>query len=762
MDVNELFCPVCGMLKSRCRCKKKSRRIKNLELCPKEDLRPLFDTEDEIILYKCFEPYKKEPSVSLNDVDLSDSLKNALRRRGIEKLYPFQADAIRSIKKGENVVITAPTGFGKTEAFSLPIIDEIANGGIAVIVYPTKALARDQFEKISYYSSFLGLKTVKFDGDSNYEDRRYVLSGKADIILTNPDMIDYHLRKSTNLRSVLRDMRYFVLDELHSYSGILGTNLYYLNLRLERFADYNIVCSSATIANPREFAENLFERKFKHIHGDHRKARMHFIMRMTPSIYSTLVEIVSVLKDKKILIFGNSYKFVETAAWILKQNGIHAKVHKAGLTKELRAKIERAFKMGDLKVLVSTPTLELGIDIGDVDVVISELVNYSTFVQRAGRAGRMGQECIGILLMREEDTIAQYYKIKPEEYFRDSMYCYIEKLNEELMKYQLLSMCIEKPLNIREVRKEWFSAIDYLLNYGYIDRIDSKLVSSRLDLFKDYSIRGIGDKVKMIYRGEVIGDRTLPVAIKELFPGSIVIHGETKYRCVSLDLRRGEAILEKCSKDEIGRITEPLYMSIPVIKRVEILLKDSAYCSMDITISVFGYIVKDIFTGKKLETNYIDPVSYTFPTKGFILSVPFPEERDYENYYSGSFHALEHVLIEASDALTGGGSQYIGGISTPEGDIFVYDAVKGGSGLSKLLFDRLEKAFKIAYDVLRSCDCNRVEGCPKCTYSYHCGNNNTPLNRIGAMLSAEKWLKGERRVVNPNKYMDVGEFIYFP
>ncbi len=761
MDVNDLFCPKCGMLKSRCVCGKKTRRQKNLEICPNEELRPLFDTEDEIIFYKCFEPYRKDPSVDLDRVNLSKELKEALRYRGIEKLYPFQKEAIDRIKRGENVVITAPTGFGKTEAFSLPVIDEISRGGMAIVLYPTKALTRDQYEKISYYSSFLGLKVVKFDGDSSYEERREVFSGKADVLLSNPDMIDYHLRNNPRFREVVKELRFLVVDELHAYSGILGTNMHYLSVRLSRFSDYRVVCSSATIANPKDFASSIFDREFYHVAGNHRKSRMHFIMRLTPSIYSSLLEVVSALRGKKVLVFGNSYRFVETAAWILRQNGIMAEVHKSGLTRDRRERVERAFKYGELPVVVSTSTLELGIDIGDVDAVISELVNYSTFVQRSGRAGRKGQDCIGILLMREEDTIAQYYKLKPEEYLRDEMHCYAEKMNEELMRYHLLSMCIEKPLDLLEIRDEWMKTVEYLVEKGFARFHGLKLFPSEkaMEFMKSFSMRGIGDKIDMIHEGKKVGERTLPVAIKELFPGSLIIHGGVKYKCI--ELKNTKAILEKCSKDEFNLITEPLYSSIPVVKKVELLKEDSAYCSMEITISVYGYVVKDIFNNKKLKTCYIEPVSYTFPTKGFILTAPFPEERDYEDYYAGSFHALEHVLIESSDALTGG-SQHIGGISTPEGDIFVYDAVKGGSGLSKLLFERLDKAFKVAYDVLKNCDCNRIEGCPKCTYSYHCGNNNTPLNRIGAMLSAEKWLKGERRKINPEKYVESGEFVYFP
>jgi DEAD/DEAH box helicase domain-containing protein len=120
------------------------------------------------------------------------------------------------------------------------------------------------------------------------------------------------------------------------------------------------------------------------------------------------------------------------------------------------------------------------------------------------------------------------------------------------------------------------------------------------------------------------------------------------------------------------------------------------------------------------------------------------------------------VLIESSNALTGGGSREMGGISTSEGDIFVYDGVIGGSGLSKLLFRRLRKAFEISLEVLKNCNCNRSDGCPKCTYSYQCGNNNKPLNRRGAIEIIEKILKGERRDTDWKKYCEKTKFTYFP
>ena len=215
---------------------------------------------------------------------------------------------------------------------------------------------------------------------------------------------------------------------------MLGSHLHYIIKRLERFSKFQIICSSATIANPEEFARELFDRNFVLIKAEHRKGKQHFIMIYSRSLYTTIKELVKKLKNKKILIFGNSYKSVETVGWILSKEGLNVAVHKGGLPREVREKVENEFKSGKIKIVVSTPTLELGIDVGDVDVVISELVSYPHFIQRVGRAGRRGQESLGILILREDDMISNYYRKKPLEYFKDKNYGYIEKMNEEVLK----------------------------------------------------------------------------------------------------------------------------------------------------------------------------------------------------------------------------------------------------------------------------------------------------------------------------------------
>jgi DEAD/DEAH box helicase domain-containing protein len=765
-EIDELFCPKCGRLKRRCICFRESIRQRNLRLLeniPDADvLKPVFDCEDEIVYFKIFTPFHPEPTESLDF--LPENIAKILKGHGIHALYPFQKEAIEKLRKGENVVITAPTGFGKTEAFIIPMIERVANERCkGLVFYPTKALARDQELKIRDYALHAGISAVRFDGDSGKRQREAVLSGEAEIILTNPDMVDYHLRNTPAFRRIAKEIGFIAVDELHTYTGLLGSNMHWLIKRLSRFTDFQIACASATLSNAKEFAEELFDRNFVHVHGNHRKAELAFIMRYTPSIYASIKDVVRTLIGRKLLIFGNSYRSVETINWILKKEGIDAAVHKSGLPKRVREKVEEAFREGRIRIVVATPTLELGIDIGDVDAVISELVPYSQFLQRVGRAGRKGQKSIGILMLRADDSISTYYRANPEEYLKENASGYVERKNEEVMRYQIVSMCMEKPAKKEEIETK---IAERLLRERLLTFNGEKYFATEKGkrFVRKFNMRGIGDSVRMYCDGELIGERVLPVAVRELYPGSIVLHNGERYRCVEVNLRKLRAELEIAGHGE--DVTEPLYASIPKITETEEEIEkpvNAVYCNLEITISVYGYIERSIFSKEKKDYFYLDePISYSFPTKGFVFSAPFPEEEDYDDYYAGTFHALEHVLIEASDALTGGGSREMGGISTPDGDIFVYDAVFGGSGLSKLLFNRLRRAFEVAYEILSKCECKRVDGCPRCTYSYQCGNNNQPLNRIGAMKSAELVLVGKKRETDWYKYTDVTDFQYFP
>ncbi|MCF6196875.1 MAG: DEAD/DEAH box helicase, partial [Emcibacter sp.] len=337
-----------------------------------------------------------------------------MKKKGIDNLHKFQEDAYKEILNGENIVVSAPTGMGKTESFLLPIIYAILqveanpmerNSVSAIFIYPTKALAADQKNKIEYYCKGLGLKVLVFDGDTPQQDREKLYYKPPDILITNADMIHFHLSGNFQFQALMKNIRFLVLDEIHLCVGSYGTNVLWIIRRLRRFAaGIQCIGASATISNAKNFTETIFDRPVKLISaGTARKSDL-FLTMLYPkerSNISIMADVTSkfIHYKNKSLVFGNSHKSSEILNMILRQKNIRSDIHRAGLSLSHRKKVEEKFKNNQLDVLVSTPTLELGIDIGNLDSVVSQLTNLTSFVQRIGRAGRSGQESFATLVL---------------------------------------------------------------------------------------------------------------------------------------------------------------------------------------------------------------------------------------------------------------------------------------------------------------------------------------------------------------------------
>ncbi|MDC8437963.1 MAG: DEAD/DEAH box helicase, partial [Candidatus Nitrosotenuis sp.] len=190
----------------------------------------LFSKRDYISYYKQIKEPEPEMGAPVDEVGLDDSITRYLRGKNIERFYKFQEDAIKEITFGQNVVITAPTASGKTEAFAKPVIQKIANdgakGGIqAVFVYPTKALSRDQAPKIERVAKCVGVRVQVFDGDTKEQERRRMLDEPPQIVITNFDVLHYHMMYRTRFAQACSTVRFLIVDEAHVYSGIFGSNV---------------------------------------------------------------------------------------------------------------------------------------------------------------------------------------------------------------------------------------------------------------------------------------------------------------------------------------------------------------------------------------------------------------------------------------------------------------------------------------------------------------------------------------------------------
>lgn len=739
----------------------------------------LSSKEDYVVYYKLFDVNTPEIGHSLYEIGIDPSLVEVVEKSGINKLYKFQEEAIKRIVKGENVVIVAPTGSGKTEAFTIPIIQLIGNkikhfGALrsgerfvkALFIYPTKALARDQFPKLSNLASSVGASIGIFDGDTPSNERQKIISNPPDIIITNFDTLHYHMMHRTSFSRLLHNIEHVVVDEVHIYTGTFGSNVHFIIKRLKRICgDFQIVAASATISNPLEFCKSLFGIDFSLVREeDGKRGRMHFAI-IFPSLRTHRSLVIDVLKNLamhnyKTLVFSSSHLGAELTAFYAKRNGISVAVHRAGLLSSYRKRIEKEFRSGLLKVISSTPTLELGIDIGSVDSVVSDLVTITRMTHRIGRAGRRGQESIAILALRENDPISQYYKNNPKDYFDDVDQGYVDASNPVIAEMQILASSLDRPIkrgefmNFKDIlsrlesRKILFEKGDRLIpNYSIAKKILGK-----------YDIRGSGETVLITLNGKKIGEREMPQALLELHPGAVYFHAGSRYRSVDFKFEREirEAKVEALPIN-YPYYTKPLMEDRPSILRIldkkYVMSMEIAYCDLLIEKKVIGYVNFKIgFEDVKGQKVFLDKsVEYKFETKGIVFKAPIPNkilsEKPIEradDIACSSYHAAEHVTIEGTNMITGGAAQDMGGIALgSSGLIFIYDSSVGGNGATKLLYDKMDLAFKRAFKILKECTCKSESGCPRCTYSYRCGNNNEYLNKGGGTEIFQRILGGE-------------------
>ena len=705
--------------------------------------------------------------------NIADKLVKYWLERGITNLYAFQEKAIKYGISGKNLVIVAPTGTGKTEAFAIPAMVralQLKRSGYAppliLIIYPTKALARDQMQKLFDYAWIFNLRVNILDGDTPQSVRKQILMNPPDILLTNFDMIHYHIGKRTPLGSLFPKARIVIIDELHEYSGAFGTHVHYIIKRLKRSAKrlgaVQFIMSSATINNPKEFGSMLVDEDVEVVEEKGRKTPLHILFIYSlDQIQYAVAKILSdiIMKKIKTLAFFNTRRSAELALHILKK--IAAKypeirnrfdLHRAGLPKKVRISIEKEFKSGKKIVLIATPTLELGIDIGDIDLVLSEITPVNRFIQRSGRTGRRGEPGSAVLVLRNDDPISDYYALNPEDYFEDVSSCYIEPNNTYIAEKHVYLLAYEHPIDMSEIDSLNIpkSIVEKLVAEGALFPLGDKYYANG-NVFTKYfttNIRGADKVVRVIYNGKTIDEREAIIAIRELYPGAIYINRGTKYIVKALDLDALKAEVEKAPKEYEDLYTRPIYTSgaQPIEDMVtrDCLGTKAYYGKLLMRASVEGYVVFQEGSKKPLAEYELDtPIRYKYETFGLVFRAP-PIEFPDSDLVAGSYHALEHIIIEGTNVITGGGSEDLGGISFgTTGVIVIYDGTPGGNGVSKLLFERFEKAVEKAYKILSSCRCGDSKICNKCVYSYRCGNNNRPLYQPGALEILKRMLSRE-------------------
>src|SRR5512141_596170 len=378
----------------------------------------------------------------------------ALAARGIDQLYTHQADAFGHVLGGRNVVTITPTASGKTLCYNAPVLNAILQDSStrALYLFPTKALAQDQLAELHALSEIvtrdteLEIGVFTYDGDTPADARR-AIRGKAHVVLSNPDMVHSGiLPHHPRWAKLFENLKFVVIDELHAYRGVFGSHLANILRRLQRIcrhygSDPIFICSSATIANPKELADGLTGRPFELVDRNGAPRGEKFFLFVNPPVVNAQlgirrsylaearrVALEFLRHNQQLILFAQSRLAVEILTTYLK-DAFHGppgsadviRGYRGGYLPNRRREIERGLRDGQVRAVVSTNALELGIDIGALDVAV--LAGYPGTIaatwQRAGRAGRRTSRSAAVLVASSA-PVDQYIVRNPSYFFEAS------------------------------------------------------------------------------------------------------------------------------------------------------------------------------------------------------------------------------------------------------------------------------------------------------------------------------------------------------
>lgn len=693
---------------------------------------------------------------------LPDPVQKALRARGIGRLYVHQARALDLSREGRNVLVTTGTASGKSLCYVLTALEALIADPQArvLMLFPTKALCQDQFRGFARMLDAAGMGDVLagvYDGDTPGAMRRR-LRDRGSVIFSNPDMLHAALMpQHGRWAEFLGRMRLLVVDELHVYSGIFGSNAANLFRRFFRVcrhygSDPQVAACSATIANPLELAERVLARPFELVDEDGSPRGRRFYAFWNPpriragdyrsrrSANVEAHELMAALIERGVPTIAFS-KAKMTAEMIhryvcekLGQEAPHlvGKVtpYRGGYRPEDRREIERRLFAGELIGVSATRALELGIDVGALDASI--LVGYpgtlASFFQQGGRAGRQDRDAL-VVLIGLDTSVNQYVMSRPDYLFgRPVEEGVVDAENPFVLLGHLRCATHELPLADEEAQAfgpQATTVLDVLEANRKVHHLNGRWYHSASETPQhEVSLRDCADANVLIEdadTGEVLGEVNKFDAPPILHPDAIYMHLGDTYRVLKLDLEKNVATVKRV---EVDYYTQPLGGTD--VHHVDHLLRRKRFgtgtaCWGEVTayFNTYGYEKVHFYSLDAASRHRLELPTFVLETMAFWLVPPeglMEEARnaglDAHSGLRGVGYATRMLLPAFMTCDTLDFSHSIGSANSEWNAIFVYERYPLGLGFTEKAYERLHEIMPAVLSAIERCDCQ--DGCPCC------------------------------------------------
>lgn len=710
--------------------------------------------------------------------DLDPRLKAVLEKDGIRQLYSHQAEAYEAITRHEDVVLVSRTASGKTLSFLLPLLNQWIKDEepfSVMLLYPTKALSRDQENTVGRLmrETMDSRKLGTFDGDTPREERQHI-QRTADFVITNPDMLHAGILPNHHRgwKSFLSRLKYIVVDEVHTYRGAFGSHVSNVFRRLLRVCEMHgskpvFIGCSATVGNPGEHVRALFHRPVRVIDRDGAPRPPRHLYLVNPPLVKSAGSALYRKGPGSIsipLIQDATRRGVRTICFCRARQEVErlyravidghpeladrVKPYRGGLLPNERRQLERDLFSGALTTIITTNALELGIDIGDLDLCIlsGHPGAIASFWQQAGRVGRKGSRA-AIVFIARDTPIDQYLVNHPDFIIKASVeQAWLNSNNPYILLQHIPCAAHEYPLRPTEPMfndKAYAMAVQVLTEEKTLAPYHDCLRFALPDYpARGVNLRGMTDYNVDIYcETEVIGEIDPIGARGTLYKDAIYQHLGGRYMSMELDLDKKLCRVDKVNVDYY---TEAVWEN-----RVEMTDQENEVKRHEATIR-FGYIHvnKQPKLYKKIRERSYENIGYgpiTLPpfeydTTGFSLQVSpaWRKAMDAKDrrYLGAALYGLSYLLRRAAPSLCMADTEDIEtDVSLFEEEtqqwqsaLYLYDAHEGGVGYSEKICERLEDALTLCRDIMSGCECE--SGCPACVPPLPPGITNEELERL--------------------------------